>query len=272
MFHSLSHQTKLFFLIITTFFILSGCTTPLQKSGMLQDNYKRTKASVTSLIQEEMKRYNIQGLSIAIVDDQKIIWTQGFGYADVTNRIPAKPETIYPAGSIAKLFTITAALQLAEQNKIDLDQPLQAYLSEFSIKTHFPGSGPITIRSIMTHHSGLPSDHLKKMISRIPIPLTEMVKELGDEWVAYPPDLIFSYSNVAIQLLGFILERVSHKDFASCMDESLLGPMGMNHTSFVIESRPRPFLSKGYKGGRESEEILLHAIPSPDLQLSFGSF
>ena len=164
--------------------------------------YKRTQDSVTSLIQEEMKRYNVQGLSIAIVDDQKIVWAQGFGYADVNNRIPARPETLYPAGSIAKLFTITAALQLAEQNRIDIDQPLQAYLPEFSIKTRFPGSSPITIRSIMTHHSGLPSDHLKEIISLGPIPLTGLARELGDEWVAYPPNFIFSYSNVAIQLLG----------------------------------------------------------------------
>jgi CubicO group peptidase (beta-lactamase class C family) len=231
---------------------------------MPEGPYKRTQGSVTSLIQGEMKRHNIQGLSIAIVDDQKIIWAQGFGYADVNNRIPAKPETIYPAGSIAKLFTVTAALQLAEQNRIDLDQPLQAYLPEFSIKTRFPGSGPVTLRSIMTHHSGLPSDHLREIISLEPIPLTGLARELSEEWTAYPPNFIFSYSNAAIQLLGLMLERISHRDFASYMDETLFQPMGMSHTSFVMESHEKSLLSKGYRRGQESREILLHPHPSPD--------
>ena len=231
---------------------------------MTGDRYKRSRKSITSLIQEEMRRFNIQGLSIALVDDQEIVWARGFGYADANKRISAGPETIYPAGSIAKLFTIAAALQLQEQHRIDIDQPLQAYLPEFSVKTRFEGSPPITIRSIMTHHSGLPSDRLKEMISRTPIRLEEKVKGLGGEWVAYPPGFIFSYSNVAIQLLGYLVERAGGKDFAAYMNESLFQPMGMNHTSFVVEPNMKPFLSKGYRSGRESEEILSQPTASPD--------
>ena len=250
--------------ILIILLIFFGCAVSRPKTGIPEAPYKRTQDSVASLVQEEMKRHNVQGLSIAIVDDQNIIWAQGFGYADVNNRIPAKPETIYPAGSIAKLFTVTAALQLAEQDRIDLDQPLQAYFPGFSIKTRFPGAAPITIRSIMTHHSGLPSDHLREIISLEPISLTRMARELGDEWAAYPPNFIFSYSNVAIQLLGLMLESISHKDFASYMDETLFQPMGMSHTSFVMEPREKSLLAKGYRRGQESREILLHPHPSPD--------
>ncbi|HSB05473.1 MAG TPA: serine hydrolase domain-containing protein [Thermodesulfobacteriota bacterium] len=261
---SLSHRTRLSIGIMATFILLLGCASLPQKAGMPQANYAHTRDALTSLVQGEMKRHNLQGMSIALVDDQRIVWTQGFGYADAMNRIPAHPETIYPAGSIAKLFTITAALQLAEQNKIEIDQPLRAYLPEFSVKTRFPDSAPITVRSLLTHHSGLPSDHLKEMIHRNPMPLPEMLKELSETWVASPPNFVFSYSNVAIQLLGYLVERTSGKDFATYMDESVFRPMGMNHTSFVIEPGMRPHLSKGYKGGQESEEILLHPIPSPD--------
>jgi CubicO group peptidase (beta-lactamase class C family) len=63
------------------------------------------------------------GVSIAIVDDQKIVWSQGFGYADVKNNLPATSETVYRIGSISKLFTVMASMQLAEQGKIDIDQP-----------------------------------------------------------------------------------------------------------------------------------------------------
>jgi CubicO group peptidase (beta-lactamase class C family) len=262
--HSSFRRAKSLGGILIILLILFGCAVSRPKTGIPAAPYKRTQDSVTSLIKVEMKRHNIQGLSIAIVDDQKIIWAQGFGYADLNNRIPAKPETIYPAGSIAKLFTVTAVLQLAEQNRIDLDQPLQAYLPEFSVKTRFQGSGPITLRSIMTHHSGLPSDHLREIISLEPVSLTGLARELGNEWAAYPPNFIFSYSNVAIQLLGLMLESISRKDFASYMDETLFQPMGMSHTSFVMESHKKPLLSKGYRRGQESREILLHPHPSPD--------
>ena len=211
-----------------------------------------------------MKRFDVQGLSIALVDDQKIAWSRGFGYADVNKRVPARPETVYPAGSIAKLFTIAAALQLQEQKRIDIDQPLRSYLPEFSFQTRFPDSRPITVRSIMTHHSGLPSDYLRGMISRAPISLVDRASGLKREWVAYPPDFIFSYSNAAIQLLGYLAEKASGKDFVSYTNESLFQPMGMSHTSFVVEPYMRPFLSKGYRSGRESEEILLQPVPSPD--------
>jgi len=116
----------------------------------------------------------------------------------------------------------------------------------------------------MTHHSGLASDYLRGMISRAPIPLADRTSGLKREWVAYPPDLIFSYSNAAVQLLGYLAEKASGRDFVSYTNESLFQPMGMSHTSFVVEPHMRPLLSKGYRSGRESEEILLQPVPSPD--------
>ncbi len=229
----LFHRMRFVIGIIVLLFTVSGCTVSLPKTGTPQDNYKRTRDAITSLVQEEMKRHNIQGMSIALVDDQRIVWAEGFGYADRDKRIAAMPETIYPAGSIAKLFTITAALQLADQKRIDLDQPLQTYLPEFSMKTRFVDSGPITLRTMMTHHSGLPSDRLREMISRNPTSLAETERELQDEWVAYPPNFIFSYSNVALRLLGLVIEQAGHKEFNSHLKETLFLPLNMVNTSFV---------------------------------------
>ena len=136
-------------------------------------DYEYTKQYMSWLIKKEMKRNNITGLSIALVDGQKVVWSAGFGYADKVNNIPATSQTVYGAGSISKLFTATATMQLAEQGKIDIDKPLQTCLPRFSIKTRFPDAGPITPRNIMTHHSGLPSDLRKGMWSKKPEPFTE---------------------------------------------------------------------------------------------------
>ncbi len=252
-------------LCLVFFVILTGCSPNLKgQVDSPRDPLRRTKASVISLIHQEMSRYHISGLSLAVVDDQRIIWSQGFGYSDVAKGVPASPETVYPAGSIAKLFTVTAALQLAERKKIDLDEPLQVYLPDFSVKSRFQNEGPVTVRSIMTHHSGLPSDNLKEIISRKPSPLTEVLKDLKEEWVGYPPNFIFSYSNTAIRLLGDLIEKVGEKEFGSYMNESVFRPLGMENTSFVLEPRMRPLLSKGYKKGLESKEILLRPFPVPE--------
>ncbi len=246
-------------------FILAGCAAvPRNPIAVARGDYEYVKAHISSLIKEEMKRKNVPGMSIALVDDQKIVWAQGFGYADVIHKIPASPGTVYPSGSIAKLFTIIAALRLMEQGKIDIDQPLQTYLPEFSIKTRFPGAHPITVRSLMTHHSGLPSDWFKKMMSRKPFPFTHLVNEIKDGYVAYPPNFIYSYSNVALCLLGHVVEKVSGQDFISYMDRSVLRPTGMTRTSFVPGGEIRLLLSKGYRGSIETEDMLVRDLPSPE--------
>jgi CubicO group peptidase (beta-lactamase class C family) len=252
-------------ILVLIILIPVGCATaPKKPIDIRKEGYAYIKKYISSLIRREMEKHHVQGLSIALVDDQQVVWAQGFGYADVKKKIPATPETVYPAGSIAKLFTIIAALQLAEQNRINLDQPIQVYLPQFSTKTRFPDAGPITPRSIMTHHSGLPSDRLEKMISRKPKPFTHVLEEIKNEYVAYPPNFIFSYSNLAMRLLGSMVEKVSGRDFVSQMDESVLRPMGMTSASFVPRPDIQPFMSKGYKEGKEADDFLLGDLPSPD--------
>ena len=81
---------------------------------------------------------------IALVDDQHIVWSGGYGYADQEQKIPATAETLYRVGSISKLFTDTAAMQLVEQGRLDIDQPLRKYLPGFSIKTNYTNTAEIT--------------------------------------------------------------------------------------------------------------------------------
>jgi CubicO group peptidase (beta-lactamase class C family) len=213
-----------------------------------------------------MKKNNVTGLSIALVDDQRVVWTQGFGYADKANKVPATPETVYRVGSISKLFTASAVMQLAEEGKLDIDKTLQTYLPEFSVKTRFPDAGPITPRSIMTHHSGLPSNLEKGMWSKNPEPFTNVVNHLRDEYVAYPPNFVFSYSNLGVTILGHAVEKVSGRDFVSYMDDAVLRPMNMAHSSFAPGPDLKPFLSKGYRDGEETEEASLRDVPAGALQ------
>lgn len=140
------------------FSLVTGCNSapPKKPEAKQLGDYAYAKQYATWLIEQQMRRHGVVGLSIALVDDQRIVWAQGFGYADKAAKIAATSETIYRVGSISKLFTATAAMQLAEHGKFDIDRPLQDYVPEFSIKTRYPKSAPITPRNLMTHHSGLP--------------------------------------------------------------------------------------------------------------------
>ncbi|HWS16300.1 MAG TPA: serine hydrolase domain-containing protein, partial [Candidatus Methylomirabilis sp.] len=164
---------------------IAGCSgAPTRPESVGMGDYAKVAEYVSALVRHEMKKREVTGLSIALVDDQRVEWAEGFGYADKAGNVPASPETVYRAGSISKLFTATAAMQLSERAKMDIDQHLGDYLPGFSIRTRFTDAAPVTPRSIMTHHSGLPSDYLKGMWTRDPEPFTRVADRLRDEYAA----------------------------------------------------------------------------------------
>lgn len=253
---------RLGWMIILT--VLAGCSTPPQKPiGLERGDYGYTKQYLTWLIEQEMRSADITGLSIALIDDQKIVWSQGFGYADKQAGVRATADTVYQMGSTAKVFTATAAMQLAEQGVWDIDQPLQTYLPEFSIQSRFSPAGNITPRNIMTHHSGLPSNWVHGMSEHHPQPFTEVVTAVKGEYMAYPPDYVFAYSNLGVTLLGAAIAKTSGEDFASYMDHHLLQALNMQHTEFAAR-----IPGKSYDKGKEVEAVPLRDLPSGGLNSS----
>ena len=253
--------------IVSALLILSGCSTaPMRPQSITLGDYGYLKEYISWLAHKEMKELNATGLSIALVDDKGLIWAQGFGYADKEKGIPATPDTVYRVASISKLFTATAVMQLEEQGKINIDQPITAYMPEFSVKSRFSGSGRITPRNIMTHHSGLPANSYKGFFSKDPEPFTKLVDRIKEEYAAYPPDFVYSYSNLAMTLLGNVVERVSGRSFASYMDESLLGPLGMVSSSYSGKAGVVP--AKGYRNGKQTDDPGIRDLPASGLSSS----
>jgi CubicO group peptidase (beta-lactamase class C family) len=260
------NKSKIWVCIFLAIIVLGGCSTMPPRPEMLaRGDYSYTKEYMSWLINKEMKKNDVTGLSIALVDDQKVVWSEGFGYANKVGNVPATPETVYRVGSISKLFTATAVMQLAEQGKMDIDKPLQTYIPEFSIKSRFTDAGPITPRSIMTHHSGLPSELLKGMWTKSPEPFANDVKLLRDEYAAYPPNYVYSYSNVGVTILGHALEKVSGHDFSTHLTVSLLQPLGMVHSKFDPAPDHSLLAAKAYRKGTEADELPLRVVPAGGL-------
>jgi CubicO group peptidase (beta-lactamase class C family) len=121
-----------------------------------------------------------------------------------------------------------------EQGRLELDKPLATYVPDFSLRSRFNNAAPITLSSIMTHHSGIPSDYLHGMLTRQPQPISSLPALIKGEYTAFPPNTVFSYSNLGMSLLGLVVQKVSGQKFASYMQQTLLSPLGMQHSAFSL--------------------------------------
>lgn len=254
---------------------LAACQSlPPKPEAPARGDYASTRQYLNQLIRYEMKQHAVTGLSIALVDDQQLVWAAGFGHADRAANTAAAPETVYRVGSISKLFTDSAVMQLAEQGRLDIDRPLRAYLPQFAIRSRFTGAGPITPRNLMTHHSGLPDSFVNGMWTDHPAPFSNVTGALRDDYAAYPPDYVFAYSNIGITLLGDMIQSVTGEDFAARLERTLLQPIGMRDSSFAL-GLSGPLASKAYRDGKEADEKPLRDVPAGGLNsnvLDLGRF
>ena len=218
--------------------------------------YANTITQMTASIEKQLADSGATGgVAIALVDDQKVVWAKSFGYADAGARTLATPDTAYRICSVTKTFTGTMVMQLSDQGLLDIGDPLTRFIPTFSIQPPlgFPAGGPITIRSILTHHSGIPGDIDNGVMTAAPDPdfNTKFVSYLQGEYLTYPTNFIWAYSNSAVSLLAPVISNASGKSFQTYSDE-LFQTLGMDRTSVSIDSpNVAANLAKGYQTGQE---------------------
>ncbi|WP_313804594.1 serine hydrolase domain-containing protein [Sphingobium sp.] len=217
-------------------------------SGNTRHDLSKTDADawLDGFLPYALQQADIAGAAVVIVKDGQVLTARGFGYADVAARKAVDPDlTLFRPGSVSKLFTWTAVMQLVEQGKIDLDADVNRYL-DFKIPP-FRGR-PITMRDLMTHTPGF-GDVFKDGIRS-----TGDVPPLGAVLRRMLPDRIFApgttpaYSNYGCALAGYIVERVSGMPFNIYVEHNIFWPLGMAHSTFRQPLPPKlaPFMSKGY--------------------------
>jgi CubicO group peptidase (beta-lactamase class C family) len=211
----------------------------------------------TSLMQQR----GWPSLSIAIVLDQKTVFSRAFGYADVDKKIPATTKTIYRVGSITKLFAATMLMQLAERGKVQLNDPLIKYLPAYTPR--YPANaGPTTLRQLATHTSGLHVDAaqgfwhylsnfewvVSKGKEQIVWGVTkgDLVSTLDKVEIEYTPNTYPHYSNFGYQLLGIALESVAREPFERYVKSNILDPLNMEDSDFSLNKDQRSRFAVGY--------------------------
>jgi CubicO group peptidase (beta-lactamase class C family) len=197
-----------------------------------------------------LARGDVAGAVVVVVKDGEVLLQKGYGYADVATRTPVDPErTLFRPGSVGKLFTWTAVMQLVEQGKLDLDRDVNAYL-DFRIP---PRAGlPITLRNLMTHTPGF-EEIVKGLLTIDPARLPRLGQYVRSRTPrrAYPPGTVPAYSNYGVALAGYIVERVSGEPFDDYIERHIFAPLMMTTSTFrqPLPERFRVGMSSGYRVG-----------------------
>ena len=191
-------------------------------------------------IKATMRNREEPSLSIGIVHDQDLIWAKGYGFADLANKVPASPSTLYRFGSISKLFTTTAIMQLRDAGKLQLDDPVAQHLSWFRITNLYPEGPTVTIRHLLTHTSGLPREPTGISWNELIFPTRQdMIQNLPDQETVFPAETEWKYSNLALSLAGEIVSAISGESWAQYIERNILQPLRMTRTTPL----PKPDMS-----------------------------
>jgi CubicO group peptidase (beta-lactamase class C family) len=210
-------------------------TTPSQGQGPTDP--AELEAFLDDLFAKDMEENHIAGAAVAVVKDGKLFFAKGYGYADIANGIPVDPEqTLFSIGSVTKLFTWTAVMQLVEQGKLDLDADINTYL-DFRIPDTYPQ--PITLKHLLTHTSGFENRLFGTMTSDADdlLPAREYLS--SDIWPRVnPPGEYVNYSNYNAILAGYIVARVSGQPYDQYIQEHIFDPLGMVHSTAQLQIPP----------------------------------
>ncbi len=195
------------------------------------------EAFLDELLGKEMEEHHIAGAAVSVVKDGELYFAKGYGYADLENGVPVDPEqTGFRIGSVTKLFTWTAVMQLVEQGRLDLDADINTYL-DFRIPDTYPQ--PITLKHLLTHTPGFEDTYFEMLASD-----TDDLTPTG-EWLAShmparvrPPGDVAAYSNYGTALAGYIVAGVSGQPYEKYIQGNILDPLGMAHTIVRLPETP----------------------------------
>ncbi|HET9306623.1 MAG TPA: serine hydrolase [Candidatus Sulfotelmatobacter sp.] len=209
-------------------------------------------AFLDGIMPQQLQREDIAGAVISVVKDGKVLFAKGYGYSDVEKKTLVSPEnTLFRPGSISKLFTWTSVMQLVEEGKLDLDRDVNDYL-DFKIPATYPK--PITLRNIMTHTSGFEETVQELFVAddKDLMPLGAYLKEHLPARI-YLPGTTPAYSNYATAVAGYIVQRVSGEDYFDYIDNHIIKPLGMTHSTFrqPLPAALLPLMSKGYEAASQ---------------------
>jgi CubicO group peptidase (beta-lactamase class C family) len=189
------------------------------------------RAEMESAVRSFMEKTHAPGISVAAVVNGELVWSEGFGFADLEAKVAATPETLYRLASVSKPLTATGAMELWERGKLDLDAPIQEYCPQFPVKPY-----PITTRELLGHLGGIrhyksgAEDLEGNNTKHFDDPIAGGIQFFANDALVEIPGAKFHYSTQGYTLVGCAIERASGEKYADFVTKNVFVPAGMTHT------------------------------------------
>jgi CubicO group peptidase (beta-lactamase class C family) len=200
-------------------------------------------------IERVFRESDAPGLAVGVINDMELVYATGFGVMSLKTGDQVTPQTLFHMASITKPFVATAIVQLLEQNKLSLDDRIVDYLPYFELKDERYAT--LTIRQFLTHSSGMPDveDYNWDEPEYDEGALERYVRSLTDQELLFEPGEKFTYSNMAFEVLGDLIAKVSGQSFADYVKEHILQPLDMNDSSILVQDVDPALLANGHDEG-----------------------
>lgn len=260
---------SLCFLILVVFALVSinpAAAAAVGQAPVASGSLEAIIAKYRQEIPGRMQAENIPGLALAVVDDHEILWAEGFGYTDWDRRTAVTPDTLFSIQSMSKSFTATAAMFAAQDGLVDLDEPITTYLPDFHVNSIFEEhpEQKITLRMLLSHTAGFVHEAPIGGNSDLPgHTFEEHIASISNTWLMSPVGTHYSYSNLGIDLAGYILQVRSGMPFIQYVQKKVLEPLGMTSSTLDIQRiRATPGRAIGHRPGSFRPPVEFLLIPS----------
>ena len=222
-------------LILIVSFVFAAFTEPFPQTTPSTEDAALVIEKYRSVIHQQMRKQGITGFAIALVTDEKVLWAEGFGCTDRTCLTQVTQYTPFSIGSMSKSMTATAVLLAVEEGLVDLDLPISTYLPDFTVHSIFDERPQdlITLRMLLSHTAGFTQEAPVGNNNDLDAGTWEThIASISETWLIFPVGQGFSYSNIGIDLAGYILEQQAGIPFQQYVNTHLFEPLGMLNSTF----------------------------------------
>ena len=255
----------LFLVPLQLVFLLLGCSSS-------DSAYTGTIAEARAAASEAMAESEASGLTLAVVDGERVIWTECRGYADWAAKKPVLPETMFGIGSISKMFATIAVMKLVEQERISLKEPLVTYLPQFSMIS--PEYRNVTVQMLLNHSAGFPGGDLRDSVSREPFNgfAAQVMDSMKYQRLKHAPGYLNVYSNDGFTMVENLVKAVTGMSYPEYVRKEILAPLGMNDSRYTDAHLPDGSYAKTYTGDTTSPYAILHPYASLNMYATGGLY
>jgi CubicO group peptidase (beta-lactamase class C family) len=221
---------------------------------------------------EAFTKGKIPGASVTIIEGNQIVFTKGYGYADLKTKKPVTPETVFRAGSISKSFTSIAVMMLVEEGKLSLDAKLSDLMPELKYDNPWEKTDPIRLVHLLEHTSGFDDIGFHHyFLAGKDVPLSKAVDAYGPYKSRWKPGTRMSYCNSGPVIAGRIIEKVSGQSFPEFIAARITGPLAMESAFWTREPQISDRIAKSYANTEGKEEPFVEILARPSGSLNVTS-